>query len=215
MGQGMTGQRPTDQRPIDHRVVLALGSNIGDSLGHLRAAVVALKDAGVRLTALSPVYETAPIGGPDQANYLNAVVLGSTDMSPRDLLAVCQRIEADRDRIRDVRWGPRTLDIDVISIDDLQSDDPQLTLPHPRATQRAFVCVPWLDVDPHAMVPGIGALADVVVVLGHQDVVRRDETLNGSTLGSAAQDSSTLGSAAQDSSTLGSAAQDSSTLDRR
>ena len=143
--------------------VLALGSNLGDSVATLRGAVTALeKTEGIDVVAVSRVVETDPVGGPEQGVYLNAVVLVRTALEPSDLLAVCQRIETDFDRVREVRWGPRTLDIDVIAIDGVVSDDPVLTLPHPRAHERGFVLVPWLDVDPDAVVPDHGRVADLL-----------------------------------------------------
>lgn len=157
------------------RVVLGLGSNLGDSLDHLQAGVDLLDAFGVSITAISAVYETAPIGGPEQGRFMNVVALAETDLEPREILAVCQRVEAERHRVRRERWGPRTLDVDVISIDDLRSDDPDLTLPHPRAADRGFVCIPWLDVDVQAHLPGGASVAEIVADLGEQDVVRRSD----------------------------------------
>ena len=138
-------------------VVLALGSNLGDRQDILQGAVDAIVGLpGVRVTAVSPVYETVPVGGPAQPDYLNAVVLADADRPARDLLDRLHEIEAAFDRVRLVRWGPRTLDIDVITFGRERSDDPQLTLPHPRAHERAFVLAPWHDADPAAELPGHG-----------------------------------------------------------
>ena len=134
------------------RAVLALGSNIGDRLGRLQGAVDALA-GDVKVIAVSGVYETAPVGGPDQGDFLNAVIVIETQLRPHDLLALCQEVETAHDRVREVRWGPRTLDVDIISMEGVLLDDPSLTLPHPRAHQRAFVCIPWLEVDPTAALP--------------------------------------------------------------
>ncbi len=134
------------------RAVLSVGSNLGDRLGHLQGAIDALAEA-VEVLAVSGVYETAPVGGPQQDDFLNAVVLIEARMTPHDLLAVCQGIEFAHDRVREIRWGPRTLDIDIIAMDGAVMDDASLTLPHPRAHERAFVCVPWLEVDPAASLP--------------------------------------------------------------
>nr|WP_269329484.1 2-amino-4-hydroxy-6-hydroxymethyldihydropteridine diphosphokinase [Kineosporia babensis] len=132
-------------------IVLALGTNLGDRLMILRDAVKELRAAeGVELTAVSPVIQTDPVGGPDQPDYLNAVVLATTTLSARDVLALANRIEADHGRERVERWGPRTLDIDVISYGNLRSYDETLTLPHPRAHERAFVLAPWHALDGHA-----------------------------------------------------------------
>jgi 2-amino-4-hydroxy-6-hydroxymethyldihydropteridine diphosphokinase len=148
------------------RAVLSLGSNIGDRLGTLQGCVQAigrLPDTDV--LAISPVYQTAPVGGPAQPDYLNAVLIVATGLRPQDLLTQANRIEADFGRVRGERFGPRTLDIDIISYDGLLSSDPELTLPHPRAHERAFVLVPWYDIDPSAELPGRGALSALLAGL--------------------------------------------------
>lgn len=128
--------------------VLSIGSNLGDRLAHLQGAVDSLRPWVV---AVSPVYETAPWGPVPQEDYLNAVVLADdAGAQPADWLARAHAAEHAAGRVRDVRWGPRTLDVDVVAVDEVVSDDPVLTLPHPRAHERAFVLVPWLDVDPGA-----------------------------------------------------------------
>lgn len=141
--------------------VLALGANLGDRLAHLQSAVDALAAAGVAITAASPVVETDPVGGPEQPAYLNAVLLVETDLEPAELLALAHRVEADADRVRTVRWGPRTLDVDLIRVGDLVRSDPPPVLPHPRAAERAFVLQPWLAVDPDAALPGVGPVGDL------------------------------------------------------
>ncbi|HEX2315786.1 MAG TPA: 2-amino-4-hydroxy-6-hydroxymethyldihydropteridine diphosphokinase, partial [Thermomonospora sp.] len=139
---------------VQHRTVLSLGSNLGDRLDNLQEAVDALFDApGLTFVALSPVYETAPYGGPEgdippQDDYLNVVLVADTRLSPETLLERVLNIENSMRRVREVRWGPRTLDIDIVTFGDLTSDDPRLTLPHPRAHERAFVLVPWADLEP-------------------------------------------------------------------
>jgi 2-amino-4-hydroxy-6-hydroxymethyldihydropteridine diphosphokinase len=144
------------------RAVLAIGSNLGDRVAHLRAAVAGLGDAVV---AVSPVYETTPWGGIEQDDYLNAVVVvADPGETPYGWLARARALEDAAGRTRDVRWGPRTLDVDVIDVDGTTSDDPVLTLPHPRAHERAFVLVPWYDVDPAAVLPGHGPIRDLVEV---------------------------------------------------
>jgi 2-amino-4-hydroxy-6-hydroxymethyldihydropteridine diphosphokinase len=144
-------------------VVLALGSNLGDRQDILQGAVDAIVGLPeVRVTAVSPVYETVPVGGPAQPDYLNAVVLAATALPARALLDQLHEIEAAFDRVRLVRWGPRTLDIDIIVFGGERSDNPELTLPHPRAHERAFVLAPWHDVDPDAALPGRGPVADLL-----------------------------------------------------
>ncbi|MCC7078150.1 MAG: 2-amino-4-hydroxy-6-hydroxymethyldihydropteridine diphosphokinase [Acidimicrobiia bacterium] len=127
---------------------IGLGSNIGDRLTHLQGAVDALREAGVTVRGVSAVYETAPVGGPEQGPYLNAVVRVETDLAPHHLLDLAQRIEAHAGRVRSVRWGPRPLDVDLLRGGDLALDDPDLMLPHPRMWERAFVLVPLADLDP-------------------------------------------------------------------
>jgi 2-amino-4-hydroxy-6-hydroxymethyldihydropteridine diphosphokinase len=156
--------------------VLSIGSNLGDRLGTLQGcvhAIAGLPDTDV--LACSPVYETAPVGGPAQPDYLNAVLLIGTGLSPRDLLAATARIEAGFGRERKERFGPRTLDIDIISYDEEISDEDVLTLPHPRAHERAFVLAPWHDLDPGAVLPGRGPIADTLAGLDLSGVRRRPD----------------------------------------
>lgn len=147
-------------------VVLALGSNLGDRLANLQSGIDAVAAApGIIPTAVSAVFETSPVGGPDQPDYLNAVLVVSSDLPAAEILGRCQAAEQARGRERRVRWGPRTLDIDIIACGDEISDDPRLTLPHPRAHERAFVLVPWHDVDPHASLPGFGPVSALLARL--------------------------------------------------
>ncbi|WP_125616529.1 2-amino-4-hydroxy-6-hydroxymethyldihydropteridine diphosphokinase [Specibacter cremeus] len=143
------------------RAILALGSNLGERAGTLSAAVVQLADhPGVRLRAESPVVRTKPVGGPaGQPDFLNMVIAVDTTLAPYELLAHCQAVEAAHHRVREVRWGPRTLDVDIITYGDAASDDPALTLPHPRAAQRAFVLYPWSLMDPDATLAGVRVTA--------------------------------------------------------
>ena len=158
------------------RAVLSLGSNLGDRLAHLRAAVAGFADA---LVAASPVYETAPWGGVEQDDFLNAVLL--VDDPATDAWGWLRRGQALEDasgRVRGVRWGPRTLDVDVVTVDGVQSDDPELLLPHPGTPERATVLRPWLDVAPGAVLPGHGPVAAVLAALGPNAEVglcRRDD----------------------------------------
>ncbi|MFJ9557371.1 2-amino-4-hydroxy-6-hydroxymethyldihydropteridine diphosphokinase [Nocardiopsis sp. NPDC101807] len=149
------------------RAVLSLGSNLGDRMATLQGAVdTLLGGSGAPVpVAVSPVYETAPVGGPEQGAFLNAVLVVDTADTPGGLLARAQGAERAFDRVREVRWGPRTLDVDVVSYDDVRDDDPALTLPHPRAHLRAFVLQPWLDADPLAELPGRGPVADLLAEL--------------------------------------------------
>ncbi len=162
------------------RVVVALGANLGERLATLQSAVDALAAfEGVRVDAVSPVYETAPVGGPEQPEYLNAVVLARTRLSPLGLLAAGQSVEADHGRKRVVRWGPRTLDVDIVAYGDLVAAGADLQLPHPRAHERAFVLTPWLAVDGDAVLPTPDGLLPVAGLLAGlpdaEAVVRRDD----------------------------------------
>ena len=165
-------------RPVP--VVLALGTNLGDRAEALRSAVTALAGVeGLDVRRVSPVVETDPVGGPEQPDYLNAVVLATTTLEPLALLRACQQVEADHDRVREVRWGPRTLDVDVVAYGSSVLDDPVLTLPHPRAHQRAFVLVPWSLADPDAVLPGPagGRVAELAQAAADRPGVRPREDL--------------------------------------
>ena len=142
--------------------VLSIGSNVGDRLEHLQSAVDAMRR---RLRALSPVYETEPWGPVAQDDYLKAVLLvADADARPADWLDRARAAERAAGRTRETRWGPRTLDVDVVAVDDFRSDDPALTLPPPRAAQRAFVLAPWFAVDPDARL-GNRAVRDLLAEL--------------------------------------------------
>jgi 2-amino-4-hydroxy-6-hydroxymethyldihydropteridine diphosphokinase len=148
------------------RAVLALGSNLGDRFAQLESAVAGLADAVI---AVSGVYESPPWGDADQPPYLNAVALVAADVAPRGWLDRARALEDASGRVRDParRFGPRTLDVDVIAVwtdedEPVVSDDAELTLPHPRAHLRAFVLRPWLDVAPYARLPGHGWVYDLV-----------------------------------------------------
>ncbi len=160
---------------MTRRIVIALGSNLGDRLAHMQAGVDYLVAAGdLRPVAISPVYETAPVGGPPQPYYLNAVLIASSALSAADLLGHCQAAERALGRVRTVVWGPRTLDVDLISCDDEVSSDPELTLPHPRAQERAFVLAPWHDADPEAYLVGHGPVTDLLARADKTGISRID-----------------------------------------
>jgi 2-amino-4-hydroxy-6-hydroxymethyldihydropteridine diphosphokinase len=157
------------------RAVLSLGSNMGDRTAHLQTAVAAL---GRTVRAVSAIYRTPPWGGVEQDDFYNIVVLvedGLVD-DARWWWDRCQQLEQSAGRVRVVRWGPRTLDADVITVElhgrQVRSDDPELTLPHPRAAERAFVLVPWVEVDPTAQLPGSGPIADLLEGLETNGITR-------------------------------------------
>jgi 2-amino-4-hydroxy-6-hydroxymethyldihydropteridine diphosphokinase len=147
---------------MTRRAAFGLGANLGAADAALADAVRQLEASPLLVQVrASPIYRTVPVGGPaGQPDYCNAVVVADTDAPPAELLALAHRIEAAHGRTREVRWGPRTLDVDVLAVAGTISDDPVLTLPHPRAAERAFVLVPWAQVDPGFVVPGTGATVE-------------------------------------------------------
>jgi dihydroneopterin aldolase / 2-amino-4-hydroxy-6-hydroxymethyldihydropteridine diphosphokinase len=179
--QAPVGHPFTDVAVEVHRtrgvpVVVALGANLGDARATLESAVHAVAGLpGMRVRAVSPLVETDPIGGPDQPAYLNAVLVGDTTLDPDDLLRRLHEIEADHGRTREVRWGPRTLDLDLIQVgtpasgSEVRREDPALTLPHPRAHERGFVLVPWSLADPAATIRADGQVRPVADLVGEVD----------------------------------------------
>ena len=163
-------------RPI-RQAVLAIGSNLGDRLGRLQGAVSALEDTPeVTLVAVSSVYETEPVGAPaDSPSFLNAVVLIDTTLTVHTLLDRALAIEEAFGRQRSEKNAPRSLDVDLIVVGDRVADDEQLTLPHPRAHERAFVLAPWLEIDPEGEIPGKGFVADLIGEVDTSGVVRRED----------------------------------------
>jgi len=161
------GRARPERRRVRHAIVLALGANLGDREATLLAALADLQaTAGIRLTAVSSLYATPALTlhGVDRSapGYLNAVAVGETVLDPDALLTATGAIEDAHGRVRAERWGARTLDIDIVDYDGRQQDDPRLTLPHPRAAERAFVLVPWLEADPDAVLAGRGPVARLV-----------------------------------------------------
>ena len=146
------------------RAFVGLGSNMGDRLAHLRRA----RDGLPGVVAVSQVYETEPVGGPaGQGPYLNAVVELDTDLDPRGLLAVARRLEAEAGRVRDERWGPRPLDVDVLLVGDLAVNDDDLVVPHPRMWERRFVTVPLAELAPDVVAAhGAGRAGGAVRAVG-------------------------------------------------
>lgn len=149
------------------RAVLSLGSNLGDRLAFLRSVVDGLGDA---VTKVSSVYETKPWGVEEQPDFLNAVCI--VDDPARDhwaWLRAGQELEKAAGRVRELRWGPRTLDVDVVTVDGVHSDDPELLLPHPGTPDRASVLIPWLEIEPDAVLPGHGPLRELLAALPEAD----------------------------------------------
>jgi len=139
------------------RTFLSLGSNVGDRRSTLLTALQSLPD----VVAVSPVYETDPVGGPEQGPYLNVVAELDTALAPLDLLGICHRVESAANRVRDVRWGPRTLDIDIVWMEGVELDTERLTIPHPRWRSRRFVLTPLRD-----LAPDLVTVADIEMAEG-------------------------------------------------
>ena len=160
------------------RCAVGVGSNLGDRFDHLRAAVDGLASVS-RIVAESSVYETAPIGGPDQGPFLNAVVVIETARTPRGLLRELLAIERSRGRVRDTRWGPRTLDLDLILSDRWSVSMPGLTVPHPRMLDRRFVLEPLLEAWPDAHMPDGTAIAPPSGAVARQGLERVGAAVGG------------------------------------
>ena len=158
------------------RTYIGIGSNLGDPIRQVRRAFQAL--TGILASgyvAQSPLYRTAPVGGPPgQPDYINAVVALDTGLTPQQLLMALQTLELAHGRTRTARWGPRTLDLDLLLYDRLVSDDPRLTLPHPRLHERAFVLYPLRDIAPDLDIPGHGPLAGLLARCPPQAITRLD-----------------------------------------
>jgi 2-amino-4-hydroxy-6-hydroxymethyldihydropteridine diphosphokinase len=150
------------------KVVIALGSNLGNREENIELAVAELNKI-IDVTHLSTLYETDPVGGPQQPDYLNAVLIGESELAPQELLKTALSIESKLGRVREVRWGARTIDIDLIVLGELLISSPELEIPHPRAHQRAFVLEPWLEIDPSAQIPGYGSVAQLLSALTTQE----------------------------------------------
>ena len=166
-----------EMHPI-RRSVLAIGSNLGDRMGNLQGAVDSLADTPeVWLTGVSPIYETDPVDAPEGSKtFLNAVVLVDTTLSARTLLDRALAVEDAFGRERTgPRGEPRTLDVDLIVVGDRRADDEELVLPHPKAHERAFVLIPWNDVEPDAELPDHGPVAKLVEQLGDEGIRKRED----------------------------------------
>ena len=166
------------------RAVLSAGSNIGDSRAHLASVVAALGDD---LRAVSDVYATPPWGGVEQDDFANITLIAEAELTPIQWLEFCWELERAAERVREVRWGPRTLDVDVVAIEvdgvPVISDDQTLTLPHPRARERAFVLVPWLQIDLEAVLwtpDGVRSVRELIAEIDGDEVaaVRRTAALS-------------------------------------
>ena len=166
-----------EMHPI-RRAVISIGSNLGERRNNLQGAVDTLADTPeVWVTGVSPVYETLPVDAPEGSkDFLNAIVLLDTTLAARTLLERALAVESAYGRERDGEPNaPRTLDVDLIVVGDRRADEEDLVLPHPRAAQRAFVLVPWLDLEPDAEIPGVGPIAELVEKTGRDGVTVRED----------------------------------------
>ena len=145
------------------KATISLGSNLGDRMQYLQNALDSLNAVtGTQVHSVSPVFETDPVGGPEQGQYLNAVAVVKTVLSPEQFLAATQQIELEQNRERNERWGPMTLDIDLLTMDTEVRATAELELPHPRAHERAFVLLPWSLLDPDFVIPGKDSVANLL-----------------------------------------------------
>jgi len=144
------------------KAVIALGSNLGDRELNIDSAVAEISKI-IEVTHLSTNHETDPVGGPDQPKYLNAVLIAESLLAPDELLKALLAIESRLGRVREIHWGPRTIDLDLIIVDDEKIHSPDLVLPHPRAHERRFVLEPWAEIDPDAELPGHGRVKEILL----------------------------------------------------
>ena len=158
------------------KATISLGSNLGDRLQYLQNALDSINEVtGTQVHSVSPVFETDPVGGPEQDQYLNAVAVVKTILSPEQFLATTQQIELEQNRERNERWGPRTLDIDLLAMDTEVRNTPELELPHPRAHERVFVLLPWSHLDPDFVIPGKVSVAELLSNLDVKGIHYRND----------------------------------------
>jgi 2-amino-4-hydroxy-6-hydroxymethyldihydropteridine diphosphokinase len=146
------------------KAVIALGANIGDPEEQMQIAIALLQDS-LDLIAISSIVKTAPVGGPSQPDYLNAVCIAESELSASELLGLLQGIEKSLGRVREERWGPRTIDLDLIQYGTILSAADELTLPHPRAHERRFVLEPWFEIEPDAILLTHGKISELLAQL--------------------------------------------------
>ncbi len=158
------------------KAVLSIGSNLGNRFDHLQSAVTKIcENPKISAVKVSSVYETKPVGGVEQDDFLNAVVSLETTLSSDELLNFAQALENQAQRVREVRWGPRTLDVDILIYGDEVLNTEKLTLPHPRIAERAFVLIPWFELDPEAVIPNFGKLETLYNSISKTDVVKNNQ----------------------------------------
>jgi 2-amino-4-hydroxy-6-hydroxymethyldihydropteridine diphosphokinase len=153
------------------KVALSLGSNLGDKCGNIAKALAALNERGARIVTRSADHRTEPWGPVAQDWFVNACALVETDLAPHELLALCLCVEQELGRVRETKWGPRAIDIDILTYDDLEISTPTLTLPHPYAAERAFVLVPLAEIAPDLRLGGM-RVADLLASLGGHEATK-------------------------------------------
>ncbi len=149
---------------------LGVGSNVGDKRGRIAAAIARLEAGGAHVVRRSSDYRTPPWGPVEQDWFVNACVLVDTALAPEALLALCQRIERELGRTREIRWGPRSIDIDILTYADVVRDEPALTLPHPLVLERAFVLAPLAEIAPDLLIPDRGSIRALLPGVAHQQL---------------------------------------------
>ncbi|MFT4045200.1 MAG: 2-amino-4-hydroxy-6-hydroxymethyldihydropteridine diphosphokinase [Solimonas sp.] len=155
------------------RATIGLGANLGDPAARLRWALTRIAGLGA-IEAQSPLYRSAPMGPPGQPDFCNAVAIVRTGLAPVDLMQALLAIERETGRVRGVKWGPRTLDLDLLDFDGTKLDLPGLHLPHPGIANRNFVLAPWADIAPDAVIPGVGRIGDAAAAIGRQGLTPWD-----------------------------------------
>ena len=156
---------------MTREVALSLGANLGAAHNTVREAIAAIAaDPRLLTPRVSSLYRTSPVGGVEQADFINAVVVADTTLEPHELIALARRLEEQHGRTREVRWGPRTLDVDILALGSVVSHDPEIVLPHPRAHERAFVLVPWAEISADAVIVGHGTVAECLRSMAADDL---------------------------------------------
>lgn len=153
------------------KVLIALGSNMGDRKANIEKAIELMRDRGINIQKVASMYETSPVGYTDQDWFVNTVVSGETDFTPEALLEVLQRIESELLRVRQIHWGPRTIDLDILFYDDISMVTEKLIIPHPRIKERAFVLIPLLELEPKFMLDGEDLSYMAKTLLKEQEVI--------------------------------------------
>lgn len=156
--------------------VISIGSNLGDRFSYLQTAVTSIcQHPKISNVKVSSVYETKPVGGVEQDDFLNAAISLDTELTPIELLKFAQQLENQAERVREVRWGPRTLDVDILTYGNEVLNSEELTLPHPRIAERAFVLIPWFEIAPDSEITNLGKLESLYNSISKSEVVKNND----------------------------------------